>query len=93
MARNRFEQVDEVQSDAITLVLRRENDDGTGSVVLPAGASGGRLSTDQISTPIAAKDAFRGAVRLANDMKLALVVCDPETVWDQTWGDLYRPVG
>lgn len=92
MPRNRFEQVDEVQPDAITLVLRRAEDGETGSVTFPASASGGRRSTDQISSPIAAQDAFRGAIRLANDMKVALVVCDPERVWKSEWGDLYRPV-
>ncbi len=80
MAKNRFEQVSEVQPDAITLVLKRDSDGETGSVVFPATASRGRLSTDQISTPIAAQDAYRGAIRLANDMKLAIVVCDPDGV-------------
>ncbi len=92
MVRNRFEQVDEVQPDAITLVLKRENDSETGSVMFPASASRGRHSTDQISAPIAAKDAFRGAIRLANDVKVALVVFDPHSVWNSEWGDLYRPV-
>lgn len=41
MARNRFEQVNEVQPDAITLVLKRDNDGASGSIVLPAAASGG----------------------------------------------------
>ncbi len=92
MAKNRFEQVSEVQPDAITLVLKRESDGETGSVVFPATASHGRLSTDQISTPIAAQDAYRGAIRLANDMKVAVVVCDPDGVWKPEWGDLYHPI-
>lgn len=92
MAKNRFEQVPEVQPDAITLVLKRDNDGETGSVVFPATASGGRRSTDQISTPIAAQDAYRGAIRLANDMKVAVVVCDPDGVWKPDWGVLYHPV-
>jgi hypothetical protein len=41
---------------------------------------------------VPAKDAFRGAVKMANEMKAAIVVLDPEGVWDPEWGDLYRPV-
>ena len=92
MARNRFEQVNEVQPDAITLVLKRDNDGASGAIVLPATASGGRLTTDQISARLAAQDAFRGAVRLANDVKLAIVVCDPDGVWKSEWGDLYQAI-
>jgi hypothetical protein len=92
MARNRFEQVNEVQPDAITLVLKRDNDGASGSIVLPAAASGGRLATDQTSALLPAQDAFRGAIRLANDLKLAIVVCDPEGVWKAEWGDLYQPI-
>ena len=92
MARNRFEQVDEIQLDAVTLVLKQESDGETGSIVFPAAASGGRLATDQISGQLSAQDAYRGAIRLANDMKVAIVVCDPDAVWNKDWGELYRPV-
>lgn len=92
MARNRFEQVDEIQPDAVTLVLRRESDAETGSIAFPATASGGRLSTDRVSAQLPAQDAYRGAIRLANDMKVAIVVCDPDAVWKPEWGDLYRPI-
>jgi hypothetical protein len=92
MARNRFEQVNEVQSDAITLLLKRDNDGASGSIVLPAAASQGRLTTDQVSAQLPAQDAFRSAIRLANDVKLALVVCDPDGVWKPDWGDLYQPI-
>ena len=91
MTRNRFEQVNEVQPDAITLVLKRDNDGTTGSVVMPAAASGGRLSNDQVSAQLPAQDAFRGAIRLANDVKLAIVVWDPDGVWKSEWGELYQP--
>src|SRR4051812_15847553 len=70
MARNRFEQVNQVQPDAITLVLKRDNIGASGSILLPAAASGGRLATDQVSPHLPAQDAFRGAVRLANDLRL-----------------------
>jgi hypothetical protein len=90
MTRNRFEQVNEVQPDAITLVLKHDNDGATGSVVMPAAASGGRLSNDQVSAPLPAQDAFRGAIRLANDVKLAIVVWDPDGVWKSEWGELYQ---
>jgi len=92
MARNRFEQVSEIQPDAIALVLKRDNTGASGSIVLPAAASGGRLNIDQVSAQMPAQDAFRGAIRLANDMKLAIVVCDPDGVWKPEWGDLYQAI-
>jgi hypothetical protein len=90
MARNRFEQVDEIQPDAITLSLAQQADGQTGNVTFPATASGGRLTEDRISEQLPAVDAFRSAVRLANEMKVALVVFDPDGVWKTDWGDLYR---
>ena len=36
------------------------------------------------------KDALSGAVRLANQLKIAIVVQDPDGVWKQEWGELYR---
>ncbi|MBR0869392.1 hypothetical protein JQ633_03410 [Bradyrhizobium tropiciagri] len=92
MAKNRFEQVHEIQPDAITLILKRDGDGASGSVVLPAAASGGRLSSNQVSAQLPAQDAFRGAIRLANDMKLAIVVCDPDGIWKPEWGDLYQAI-
>src|SRR5262245_13631104 len=90
MVKNRFEQVSEVQPDAITLVLKRDNDGASGSIVFPATASGGRRCTDQISSNLPAQDAYRGAIRLANDMKVAIVVCDPDGVWKSEWGELFQ---
>ena len=92
MARNRFEQVDEIQPDAITLLLKKENDQGVGSVVFPMSASSGRLTEDRISPNLPLVESFRSAIRLANEMKVALVVMDPEGMWNNEWGDLYRPV-
>ena len=43
-----------------------------------------------MSEPIPPKDALSGAVRLANKLKLAIVVVDPDGVWKQEWGELYR---
>jgi hypothetical protein len=90
MAKNRFEQVDEVQPDAITLSLRREGDKEVGVVIVPASASGGGATSDRISKQITAVDAFRGAIHLANEMKVAIVVMDPKGIWNPQWGDLYR---
>jgi len=39
---------------------------------------------------MAPKDALSGAVRLANQVKLAIVVLDPDGVWKPEWGELYR---
>jgi len=43
-----------------------------------------------MSDAIAPKDALSGAVKLANQLKLAIVVLDPEALWKGEWGELYR---
>ena len=40
--------------------------------------------------PMPPKDALSGAVRLANQLKIAIVVQDPDGLWKPEWGDLYR---
>jgi hypothetical protein len=93
MAKNRFEQVDEIQPDAITLSLSREEGKEGGKIIFPASASDGRMAMDQISAHLPPVDAFRGAVRLANQMKVAIVVVDPGGLWQAEWGELYRAEG
>jgi hypothetical protein len=88
--KNRFEQVDEIQDDAITLSLAKEGDSTKGVVVIPASASNGRLAQDSISPKLPLQESFRSAIKLANDLKLAIVVMDPDGIWDPAWGDLYR---
>ena len=88
MAANRFEQVNEVQPDAITLSLRKSASGEVGAVIFPATASGGRLNEDKISGELPAVDAFRSAIKLANEMKVAMVVMDPEGVWKKDWDEL-----
>ena len=92
MARNRFEQVDEAQTDAITLSLWKSDDQSCGKIVCPAAISGGRLPADMTSDALPSKDAFRSAIRLANEIKAPIVVIDPEGLWQSEWGDLYRPL-
>lgn len=92
MARNRFEQVDEKQDDAITLSLWKSDDQAYGQVTVPAALSGGRLPADLTSDTLPPKDAFRGAIQFANQIKAVVVVVDPDSVWQSEWGDLYRPV-
>ncbi len=92
MARNRFEQVDETQDDAITLALWRAQDTSFGQVTVPASLSGGRLPADVVSERMSARDAFLGAIELANRIKAAVVVVDPDALWVAEWGDLYRAV-
>jgi hypothetical protein len=91
MAKNRFERVDEVQPDAITLSLSKEGDQDGGIVIFPASASNGKLTEDRVSARLPARDSFRSAVKLANEMKVAVVVLDPDNLWNSEWGDLYRP--
>lgn len=90
MARNRFEQVDEPQPDAINLTFAQRNDGQVGIVQCPTSAVGGMLSKDVDSGELPARDAFSSAIKLANEMKLAIVVIDPDRVWKPEWGDLYR---
>jgi hypothetical protein len=44
----------------------------------------------RITEPMPAKDALSGAVQLANQLKIAIVIQDPDGVWKQEWGELYR---
>jgi hypothetical protein len=90
MTKNRFEQVDEIQADAITLAFTRTGDRELGKVIFPASASAGRLTTDQISDALPAVEAFRSAIHLANEVKVPIVVIDPEGVWRPEWGELAR---
>lgn len=86
---NRFEQVDEIQPDAITLVLEQRVDGRWAKVHCPASAHPG-LQKDMTSESMAPKDALSGAVKLANELKLAIVVVDPDANWKKEWGELYR---
>ena len=91
MARNRFEQVDEKQNDAITLSLCKAEDNVYGTVTVPKALSAGKVPADLTTARMPIKDAFRGAIRLANEMKAPVVVIDPDSLWETEWGDLYRP--
>ena len=90
MTTNRFEQVDEPAAAAMTLTLRREGEKMSGVVSCPAAATGGRLPMDFASDEMPLKDAIRSAVKLANEMKVPLVVMDPDGLWQADWGTLYR---
>jgi hypothetical protein len=86
---NRFEQVDGVAGDAVTIVLSRRADGQWATVVCPKSAHES-LTTDRITEPMAPKDSFSGAVRLANQLRIAIVVQDPDGVWKKEWGELCR---
>ena len=86
---NRFEQVDDVVADAITIVLSQQADGQWAKVVCPKTAHES-LTVDRVTEPMPPKDALSGAVRLANELKLAIVVADPDAVWKPEWGELYR---
>jgi hypothetical protein len=86
---NRFEKVDSVQKDAMTLELSKQGDVAMGVVHWPATLSSHPLPKDFQTSLAPAKDAFRNAVKLANDRKAALVVIDNDNVWDAAWGELF----
>ncbi|GJD76724.1 hypothetical protein [Methylobacterium goesingense] len=92
MTGNRFEQVDEPPGDAMTLVLTRDGDRNFGVVNCPASATGGQLPKNFSSGELPPKEAFRAAIRLANELKVPLLVVDPDGLWQTEWGPLYRDV-
>ena len=92
MPRNRFEQVDERQSDAITLALWKDQEQKVGTVTFPTALSGGKVAADETSEKLPAKEAYRSAIKLANTIKAPIVVLDPQQLWEKERGDLYRPV-
>jgi hypothetical protein len=87
---NRFEQVDEIQPDALNLTLAQTAEGQTGAIHVPVAAMTLKLPKPIDSGDMPAKDAFRSAVKLANQMKLAIVVIDKDAVWNKEWGELYR---
>jgi hypothetical protein len=90
MGRNRFEQVDEPQSDAITLSLTAREGQCYGTITCPAAVSGGRLQEEVVSGEMGDMEAFRAVIRLANELIAPVVVMDPDGIWKAEWGDLYR---
>jgi hypothetical protein len=86
---NRFEQVDEVVADAVTVILAHAQDRPWATVVCPKSAHKS-LAADRLTEPMAPNDALSGAVRLANQLKIAIVIQDPDGVWKSEWGELYR---
>ena len=90
MIQNRFEQVDAPAEDALTLSLSRAGEKLFGVLTCAASATGGRLPRDFTSDEMPLKDAVSSAVRLANELKVALVVQDPDGLWQADWGTLYR---
>ena len=89
MARNRFEQVDELQSDAINLTLIQKSDGQVGIIHCPKTASPA-LPADLTSQEMPIRDAVSGAIQLANAKKIAVVVIDRDGIWKPEWGDLWR---
>lgn len=90
MPANRFEQVDEPPTDAITLKLSERGGKAFGHVLCPADLTAGQLVNDFVSDELAAKDAFRTAIRLANEIQAPIVVEDKAGIWQDEWGVLYR---
>jgi hypothetical protein len=86
---NRFEQCDEPVDDAISVILQQRADGQWAKVYCPM-----RLrpepSAHEMSESLPPRDALSSAVKLANELKLAIVVVDPDGVWKKEWGELYR---
>jgi len=90
VGRNRFEQVDELQADAINLTLSQRSDGQVGIIHCPKTAAPDQLPADLTSQEIPARDAVIGAIQLANSKELPIVVIDRDNIWKAEWGDLWR---
>jgi hypothetical protein len=90
MAKNRFEQVDDVQPDALNLMIAQKNDGQIGVIHVPRTAKPGELPVDLTTEEMPVQDAVVGAIQLANSKKLPIVVIDRDNIWKSEWGDLWR---
>ena len=90
MTKNRFEQVDDFQPDAINLKLFKKGDGEVGIVHCPKSAAPDRLPADLTSEELPVRSAVIGAIQLANDKKLPIVVIDTDQIWTGEWGELWR---
>ena len=90
MARNRFEQVDEIQPDAINLTLARKGDAEVGFMHVPKTVVAQGLPADLTSEEVSAEKALVAAIQFANSRKIPIVVIDHDNVWKSEWGDLWR---
>jgi hypothetical protein len=90
MARNRFEQVDDVQPDAINITFSKKGDVQVGVVHVPKTAAPDRVPVDLTSEEMPADKALVAAIQFANTRKLPIVVIDHDRIWKAEWGDLWR---
>jgi hypothetical protein len=90
MGRNRFEQVDELQPDAINLTIAQGKDGQFGVLHIPKSAKPDELPADLNTAEMPADKALIAAIQLANSKKLAIVVIDRDGIWKSEWGDLWR---
>jgi hypothetical protein len=90
MARNRFEQVDDIQPDAINLTFAKKGDAEVGSMHIPKTAATPALPADLTSEDAPAEKALVAAIQFANARKIPIVVIDRDNVWKSEWGDLWR---
>jgi hypothetical protein len=90
MARNRFEQVDDIQPDAINLTLAKKGDAEVGVMHVPKTAAAQALSADLTSEEVPAEKALVAAIQFANSRRIPIVVIDHDNIWKSEWGDLWR---
>jgi len=90
VTKNRFEQVDELQPDAINLTLIQKSEGQVGILYCPKTAAPDQLPADLTTPEIPIQDAVVGAIQLANAKKLPIVVIDRDNIWKSEWGVLWR---
>jgi hypothetical protein len=85
---NRFEQVDQPVADAVTVILKQRADGQWAKVACPKRAHPS-LVDDEISESLPPTYALSNAVKLANALKIEVVVVDPNGIWKKEWGKLF----
>jgi hypothetical protein len=81
--------VNEVADDGVTIVLSQRAHRQWAAVVCPKSAHES-LIAGRVTERTPPKDALSGAVQLANQLKIAIVIRNPDGVWKKEWGELHR---
>ena len=89
---NRFEQVEQPRSDAVSVTLWRREGQACGRVLGPHEDDPDRppLVVAGTDDPLTAHEALAVACVLANESHRTVVVIDPDGVWRAEWGRLVR---
>jgi AMMECR1 domain-containing protein len=86
---NRFQRVEQVHPDAVSVELWSDKEGIRGSVACPdGGRSGGLVHFVSPETGMSAEEALATACHLANVDAREVVIMDPSGLWQPEWGTL-----